>query len=221
MSDLLKQIRAHYAARSLSIDKVSAILHQEGRTGAVQASTRGRHRQLLALAAGLAILAGIGAFWFAFSKRADYAALRPAVIAFFADKPVYPLVSKHPEKLRAWVIERGAPAAFRIPSKLRALASKGCTILKIDEKPAYLLCFLTENVEGERDGGMVHLLVARKGDFRNVPPSGDPSIYTSGRWSFISWTENNIVYTVASRASLKELRRYLASATETAPKDTT
>ncbi|CAN5405721.1 hypothetical protein BH20VER3_BH20VER3_07530 [soil metagenome] len=229
MSDLLNQIHAHYAAHSLSPEKVTEILKQgraagSGEGGAaapVQTTAPERRRQFLALAAALAILAGLGAFWFAVSGRADYAALRPAVIAFLADKPTYPLMSKHPEKLRTWVIERGAPPTFQIPPKLQVLASKGCAILTVDEKPAYLLCFFTEDANGRRDGGMVHLLVAQKRDFRNVPNAGDRSIHTSGRWSFISWRESDIVYTVATPGSVKELRRYLASVVDASPQDAT
>lgn len=210
MSDLQKQIRDHYAARSLPPENVAAILAQ-GRDAAITSlpRTSTRDRWLFALAASVGILAAIGVFSVASRVRADYAGLRPAVIEFFADKPMYPMMSARADDLRAWAIERGAPAAFQIPSKLRILPGKGCTILRVGGKPTYLLCFLTVDANGRQDGGMVHLVVARRRDFRDVPPLGTRWIGTSGEWSFASWAQGDVIYTISTPAPVARLRSYL------------
>jgi hypothetical protein len=217
MSDLRKQIRDHYAAQSLPHESVAAILAKgravvrEKADIATHPPASAHNRRLLALAASVTILAGVWAFWQFPRARVDYAEVPPAVIAFFANKPMYPKMSERPDELRAWAIEQGAPTALRIPSKLRILPGKGCTILGVNGKSAYLLCFLTVDASGQRDGGMVHLVVARRRDFRDLPPSGKPWIDTNGDWSFASWTEGKLVYTIATPAPVEKLRSYLAT----------
>lgn len=223
MSDLRQQIRDHYAARSLSSGRVAAILAQGRAAGAGAGGSRSgparvfwQSRAGLALAAAVFLLAGLGVFYFSGGLRADYAKLRPAIVAFFAEEPDFPKMSEQPEELREWVIARGAPARFRIPARLLQLDSKACAILKVEKKPAYLLCFLKQDKEGRRNGGMVHLVVARRQDFGNLPPAGAPAIHTAGRWSFASWTEGEVLYTVATPAPVGELRGYLARNTSPA-----
>ncbi len=225
MSDLGNQIRDHYDAQSLPPAKVEAILAR-GRAAAAgeteatvlrppQVATR--RRRLLALAAAVLLFAGLGVFWL-LPAGADYAASRPAVIGFFANKPMYGMMSEQPAELRKWTIEQGAPPAFQIPPKLAGLVSKGCTVMNVDGKPAYLLCFMTSDASGKQDGGMVHLLVARRLDFRNAPASGAPSIITADGWSFASWAEGGIVYTIAAPLSPEALHRYVFSRGADAPR---
>ena len=216
MSDLRKQIRDHYDARSLPPEKVDAILAQgraaaAGETGAKVTPlppVARRRRWPLALAAALAILAGIGAFWL-FPRGVDFAKLRPVVAAFFVNKPMYPMMSPEPEKLRQWALEHGAPATFQIPAKLRDLPGKGCTILDVEGKPAFLLCFMTVDAAGQPDGGLVHLIIARRGDFHGVPRSTTPALTAAGEWNFASWTEGDIVYTIAAPTAVEKLRSYV------------
>ena len=216
MSELQKQIRDHYAARSLPPEKVAAILAQ-GRDAAADATItrypRGLagDRWLFALAASVGILAAVWASWQFERIRADYAKVRPAIIEFFTDKPMYPMMSEQPDELRAWAIEQGAPPAFEIPARLRILPGKGCTILRVGGKPTYLLCFLTVDANGQPDGGMVHLVVARRRDFRDVPPPGARWIGASGEWSFVSWAQGDVIYTISTPAPVERLRSYLSA----------
>lgn len=220
MSDLGKQIRDHYESRSLPPRKVEAIF-AEGRAAAAGGADAkitphpraSFHRSwLLALAAAFVVLAGVGSFWMSQRAGVNYAALRPVVIAFFADEPKYPMLSAEPEALRRWAVANGAPATFQIPAKLQALPGKGCTILDVAGKPVFLLCFMTVDKEGTQDGGMVHLLVARLSDFRDPPQPGGPSMSAKGDWSFASWAEGGVAYTVAAPAPSGQVRSYVYSA---------
>jgi hypothetical protein len=216
MSDLGKQLRDFFAAHSLPPEKVGAILAQ-GRAAAAGGTdakitplppAARRSRWPLALAAALAILAGLGAFWL-FPRGIDFAKLRPVVVAFFAHKPMYPMMSPEPEKLRQWAIEHGAPAGFRIPDKLRVLPGKGCTILDVEGKPAFLLCFMTVDAAGQPDGGLVHLVIARRGDFHGVPRSTTPALTAAEDWTFAAWAEGDTVYTIAAPVTAEVLRSFV------------
>ncbi len=217
MSDLRKQIRDHYDARSLPPERVDAIL-AKGRAASVgEAESKitpmppawGRNRWVLSLAASIAILAAISGFWLYPRPGVDYADARHTVVAFFAKEPAYSMTSPEPVKLREWALTHGAPDGFRIPAKLQALPGKACTVLNVDGKPAFLLCFMTVDATCKQDRGMVHLLVARRSDFRNVPQSGTASSAADGEWNFASWVDGDIVYTIAALASPGKVRGYV------------
>ena len=217
MSDLHKQIRDHYDAESLPPEKVDAILAKGRAAAAGEVDSKitpmppagGRNRWVLALAASIAILAAIGGFWLYPRAGVDYADARRTVVEFFAKEPAYSMMSPEPVRLREWALSHGAPEGFQIPAKLANLPGKACTVLNVDGKPAFLLCFMTVDASGKQDGGMVHLLVARRSDFRNVPQSGTASSAAEGQWNFASWVDGDIVYTIAAPASPEKVRRYV------------
>ena len=217
MSDLRKQIHDHYDARSLPPEKVDAIL-AKGR--AVAAGEEGskitpmvprgsRIRRMLAVAASVALLGGIIGLWFYPRSGVDYAAARRVVVGFFAKEHTYSTVSKDPEELRLWALAHGAPAGFQIPPKLQSLPGKACTLLDVDGRPAFLICFMTVDASGKQDGGMVHLVVAQRRDFRNVPRSRTPSDIAEGDWNFATWVDGAIVYSIAAPAPPEKVRRYV------------
>jgi hypothetical protein len=103
---------------------------------------------------------------------------------------------------------QGAPA-FEIPTKLRGLKSFGCQVIQVEGKPTYLTCFWSEKKPGVDQGSLVHLLVARRSDFKDAPPSGSPEFRELGAWSFASWSENDVIYTMATKAPLEKLKKFV------------
>jgi hypothetical protein len=219
MSELRKQICDYYGSQSLPPGKVAAII-AKGRAVAGDDSqaqlapeppvSRFVHRRsLLALAASVTVLAMAWQFS-RNSSAVDFGQTRRGLASFFAVSPSFPLLSAQPEELRQWALAHGAPA-FQIPAKLSNLSGEACTTLDIEGKPAFLLCFKTVDASGQQDGGLVHLIVARRADYRNTPESSVPATFTEGRWSFASWAENEIVYTIASTEGPEKVRQFLTA----------
>ncbi len=215
MSDLRKQIRDHYEARELPPEKLADILAR-GRAaagGAVVESrpvARGRILRILSRVAVLIVLVTAVTFLVVRRDRTEFAAVRPVVIGFFAHGELkYPILSPDPVALRQWALDHGAPADFRIPASLGVLPGKGCTILDVGGKPVHMLCFMTVRADGKQDGGMVHLLIARQGDFLHAPSSTIPEMVSDGEWNFASWSEGEITYTVAAPLRGDDLRPYM------------
>lgn len=217
MSDIRKQIHDHYDARSLPPERVEAILAKGRTVAADEAGSKitpmpppfARTRRILALAAAVALFGGIAGLWLYQRRGVDYANTRHVVVGFFAREHTYSTVSNDPEVLRKWAIAHGAPAGFQIPPKLRSLPGKACTLLNVDGKTAFLLCFMTVDANGKQDGGVVHLIVARRGDFRNVPRTSTPSDVADGDWNFASWVDGDIIYAVAAPAPPEKVRGYV------------
>lgn len=219
MPDLRQQLRDHYDAQSLSPEQVKAILERGGAAAGGAESAPVAARKIvrfprgwkigLSLAAAAALFAGLAAGWLRAPQPVSYAALPPRVVEFFGQPPALPKRSQNPADLRAWLIAQGAPQDFQIPAKLQALAGLGCQVVDVNGKPAYLACFWREKTPGVNEGKLVHLLVARRTDFRDAPASNAPEFRELNGWSFVSWSESDVIYTLAAAAPMETLRPFV------------
>lgn len=219
MSDLRDQLQKHYDAQALPAAKVDSIL-AEGRAAAadgekvVALPTRRAvpWQSVLAIAASIALMAALAVWWMQGSAKVSYAFLAPRVVEIFGTGPTLPKRSQDPQELRAWLLAQGAPADFQIPAKLRALKSFGCEVVDVHGRPAYLTCFWVEKKPGVDEGSLVHLLVAHRNDFKDAPPSGTPQYRAMDGWSFAAWSEGDVIYTMAEKAPLEQLQKFVAGA---------
>ncbi len=219
MSDLRTQLRDHYQAQALSPEKTAAIL---ARCHAVAAGVEepeerkivplpawfGQRGTPFALAAAVAIFAGIAHFWT--QRTVPYPALQARVAEFFGGKYDIPMVSQDQAALRAWLLARGAPAGFEVPEKLRPMQAYGCRVLAVRRKEAYLICFWLPTAPGEKRT-LLHLLGARRSDFRGEPDSAEPQFTLRDGWTFAAWSEGEIIYTLGSKAPPERLQLYVAA----------
>ena len=216
MPDLRQQVQKHYEEQGLSAAKVEAILAEsrvpvEGGEKMVSLEKRRNTawRIAWAIAAGFVVMAGLATWWSERGGRVSYAELAPRVVEFFRHDPELPKKSQNPEELRAWLLAQGAPADFQIPPKLSVLKSFGCQVVDVHGQPAYLTCFWSGKEQGS---SLVHLLVARRRDFKNVPPSEAPQFQTIGQWSFAAWSSGDVIYTMATAAPLERLKTFVGVA---------
>ena len=220
MSELRKQLRAYFGAKALPADKVEAILARAraaagGRAArevnAAETPVEQRSGRWLALAAAVLALAGLGAWWQRETQRVPYAAVPPRLMECFAHEPQLDPAPQDKSELQALMVGRSAPAGFRIPASLAPLESAACQVLAVQDRSVYLMCFW--RVAGAKRGvpELVHLLVSRRADFRAAPRTAEPELQSQGGWSFASWQEGEILYTLAAAAPLETLRPFLAA----------
>jgi hypothetical protein len=213
MSDLRQQIHDHYEAQTLPAGKVETILAQGRGTGKIVRLPPQRWR-LLALAASVVLAVGLAIWWPRGSERVSFAALPPRIVEFFGTPPELPKRSQNPEELHAWLLAQGAPADFTIPPKMRGLESLGCQVVDVQGRPAWLTCFWREKKPDGSGGELVHLWAVRRTDFKNGPPTASPQYHEESGWSFASWTEGDMMYTVATHAPMEMLRPFVAKRSE-------
>jgi len=217
MPNLRQQLREYFDSQALPAQRVDAILHAARAGGAVTEDRKvigfKRWTRVLALAAALAIFAGLVFLVIPPQPApAAFAALAPRVVEFFGARTELPKVSQDPAALHAWLVAKGAPAGMAIPAKLAGLESYGCGVVDVQGQPAYLRCFWrVKNADGT-GGELIHLLAVRGEDFRDVPGGRDPQTRQIADWSFASWSEGAVTYTLAAAAPLEKVRAFLSVA---------
>lgn len=216
MPDLREQLQKHYDARTLPAAKVEAILAQgqaEAGSGdeivALPKSRISFWRMLPAMAAALVLLSVVAIWWVPGRNRVSYAMVDSRIVEIFDKGPTLPKRSQNPEELRAWLLAQGAPADFQIPAKLRGLKSFGCEVVDMHGRPAYLTCFWREKKPGVDEGQLVHLFVARRQDFKDVPPDKAMQYNTMGDWNFAAWSDGDVIYTMAANAPMERLKQFV------------
>jgi hypothetical protein len=216
MPNLRQQLREYFDAQTLSSDKVDEIL-RAGRAAAAGEPAEGnkivafpRWPKLLAMAACLALFAGLG-FWMLApqDKPVSFAMLAPSVIKFFGGAPEMPLVSQDKKALMAWHLAHGAPSDFAIPPKLMALESFACHIVDVKGKPGYLTCFWRTKKPDGTGGELIHLIAARRSDFDRDMPGDKMMMREMGGWSFASWNQGDLIYTIAAAAPMDKVRPFV------------
>lgn len=212
MSDLRQQLHDYYAGKSLPPEKVTAILSGRGvdaldKVVVVPSFWRRYAPALQAIAAMLVIFAGVAMWQVQRKPKMSYAMVVPGIVEFFHTPPTLPMRSQKPEELRAWLVAQGAPSDFQIPEKLRSLKSLGCQVVDMHGRPTYLACFWREQ------GELVHVFVARRRDFRDLPPES-PQMREMAGWSFASWTQGDAIYTMTTKAPMEKLRPFVAQPVE-------
>lgn len=216
MIDLRTQLRAHYEAQSLAPAKVAAILarcaqaaESEPRDEKVVSfpSRWGRRATWLALAAAFVCA---GSMWLWAQSSVPYPALQTRVVDFFGGKYDIPMVSQNQAELRAWLIERGAPAEFEVPEKLQSMQAYGCRVLQVRRREAFLMCFWLPTAPDE-ERALLHLLASRRSDFRKTPSSARAEFTVRGEWTFAAWSEGDITYTLGAKVPPERLSPYVAA----------
>jgi hypothetical protein len=230
MSDFQRQLSQHYESQKLSDERVHEIL-REGAAAAVRAR---RRRWWWSLAAVLVLGAGLTLFQRTGSRAPLAGApVSPeevgAAVAQYFSQPDYQLsrVSANVVELAEWLQTQGAPA-FTIPENLRNRPSFGCQILEVGKQRVYLLCFVLDVTPEDSAGGMpikkemtviapdgtmmkknrplVHLIVAPRAAFRNVPTPGTwVSLTAQEQWNFQVRAEKELVYMAAAETSSERL----------------
>lgn len=164
-----------------------------------------RRRVSLGLAAGLAVLLGVAAWW-------RFAPIRGATFEEYAANVVdrgFFLQERNADvaRLKAWLAARDTPLPGKLPPEFARLRALGCRTLNYDGRDVSLICF-------ERDGKEYHVFVARRSELPNagnVSPSLSPNLELPERHGHVvaAWSDAINQYVLVSDASADEVRRLL------------
>ena len=160
-------------------------------------------RAVLALAAGILLLAALSGVWWQRTARLDgWQRDSLAVISQLGSAAVhFDLENKDASVLRAYLQEREAPAPI-LPVALQSLPALGCKTFQTQGWMVSIICFQTAA------GDVVHLAVKKEERARTRTESG-PRFVEEGGWKTASWNAHGLTYMLATKASEEALRAAL------------
>jgi hypothetical protein len=164
---------------------------------------RWRAKAWLALAACLCLLGAV----LATLRQAPLEPWQQEALALFDDfehmrRPLGHAGSR-PDDLLVYLRKIGSPEPRRLPDRVKALTSFGCTPVVIAGRRASILCFQLPS------GQEAHLAVI-SANFPSTPaPDGQPIIQKNGPWHHATWQEGGQTFILGTCASKEELRKLL------------
>ena len=167
-------------------------------------SRRGAQRWW-ALAAALALLAGLAAFWVEKADGlADWQRDGLAVLANIeADRATLDFENRDAAVLTAWLRERAVPQPAALPARLAGLPTFGCKSIAWDGHKISLICF------DLGDGVNVHLFTTDRAGLAHLPPDGPPRLTRKGVWTVALWNDGDKTFMLATDKGAEPLRRVL------------
>ena len=161
-----------------------------------------------ALAAALAVFAGIAALWPGKADGlADWQKHGLAVLGeVVAAREPFDLPHPDAAALTAWLHAHAVPA----PAVLAGQAPLGCKTIAWDGHQMALVCF------DLGDGVLVHLFTTDRAGLAHLPPDGPAHFAKDGVWTVAMWNEGGKTLMLATDKGEEPLRRVLHLAARTA-----
>ena len=170
-----------------------------------------------ALAAVVALFAGLAAFWFGKADGlADWQRHGLAVLGeIVAAREPFDLQHRDAAALTAWLRDHATPQPAALPATLDGKPTLGCKTIAWDGHKMSLICF------DLGDGVTVHLFTTERAGLAHLPPDGPPHFARDGAWTVALWNEGDKTLMLATDHGAAPLRRVLQiAARRTAPNGT-
>jgi hypothetical protein len=158
-----------------------------------------------ALAAALAVFAGIAALWPGKpGGLADWQKHGLAVVdEILAARETFDLKHQDATALTAWLRDNAVPQPVALPAALGGKPTLGCKTIAWDGHKMSLVCF-------DLGGGVVvHLFTTERAGLAGVPPDGAPRFAREGAWTVVMWNEGDKTLMLATDKGEEPLRRVL------------
>lgn len=164
-------------------------------------------RTMLALAAGIILLATLAGVWFNRAPgldrwQRDALAIIPK---FGTGAEHFDLENKNAAMLQEWLRKQNAPTPAALPVALQTLPALGCKTISSSGHAVSIICFKM------RAGGYIHLVVTEQGTLSRPPPAAPRFVQEDG-WMTASWSASGQACMLATKGSEAELREVLGAA---------
>lgn len=218
MTETNPELRAWYEARKAFDERVSSgisavrpppglrdrIVSAMAKAPAAQRRSQPWPWPWLAAAAAAALIVSLAAKWTLERDKNSTNWQREALVAVRGlDSGQMPLDqwSGDVTAVRQWLATKNSPAPAALPESISSLKPFGCKLVKLDGRPASIICFALPGSDKE-----AHLVVVENS---RAMPTG-PTFQTSGEWTYATWNENGRVLMLATRAPSEMLRKLFA-----------
>lgn len=105
------------------------------------------------------------------------------------------------EAVRKLLTESECPCPSTLPQGLAGLRTYGCKRLRVDGRPATLICFEIQ------PGREAHLVVFDNSGLRDCPTQDAPCFKSARNWHYASWSHGSQSFMLATTAGEEELKK--------------
>jgi hypothetical protein len=163
-------------------------------------------RRLLAMAAMLAMFAGLGIWYTMYERESGQWEDRAldALGELVAGRENFDMRSASVGDLQQWLHHNGSPSTAALPEKLHGMPSLGCKTLSWQGHPISIICFHGPG------GELVHLAMVHKSSLHNPPPEGRPEFEERDGWRMACWSQGDMAMMLVTRGPESQLRAILA-----------
>lgn len=109
------------------------------------------------------------------------------------------------EAVRQLLNARDCPCPNAVPKALAKLRTHGCKQIRVDGRPASLICFELE------PGKEAHLVVFSNAELCDCPGQNQPCFKSSNSWRYASWSHGEQAFVLATRADEEVLKTLFAA----------
>lgn len=167
-------------------------------------------RTVLALAAGIVLLAALAGVWMRGQSQLDQwqrdaLAVVPTMLT---GETRFDFENKDVAVLQQWLQAQNAPAPSALPVALQALPTLGCKTINSHGHAVSIICFKM------RTGELIHLAVTDQAKVAR-PLAAQPSFAEEDGWRTASWSASGRAYMLATKAPEAELHAILAHIAQT------
>jgi hypothetical protein len=160
-------------------------------------------RQILQLAAAIAILIGIAAYWFWPGPRNDVPHYEKYLTQLVSRGYRMSLESPDPARIRTFLANNQAPADYAVPTALARTTPLGCATLSWNGNPVSMLCFR------DRPGRDLFLFVVNNQAIPSRTPNPTPRVEQLGDYTAATWESEGKTYVLTVKGDPDLLRAYL------------
>ncbi|HEY5792218.1 MAG TPA: hypothetical protein VIS74_02905 [Chthoniobacterales bacterium] len=107
------------------------------------------------------------------------------------------------QKIRAWLVDHGAPHDFTLPDALAALPGLGCEVISVEGIKVSILCFPREN------GRVAHLYVINRAQLLDPPSNPEPAFQQKGAYAQAAWSDGKQTYLLVERGDYEAIKGLL------------
>ena len=168
-------------------------------------------RHLVAVAAGVILLFGIGLWWSGQTPREDrsFATYRSRMVSTALRAYGMELETNDLASIRAFLKQRGAPGDFVSPPGLAQATGTGCLTVPWRGGRAAMICFQTGRPRPPGQSSDLWFFVVDRAVVPDAPETATPQVTTVNAVTTASWTQQGKTYVLAVEGDATLLRKFL------------
>lgn len=160
-----------------------------------------RQPAVLAAAAALAILIAFGSLWLTVprpsNEEVSFTSYRSRMVRTALRTYGMDLETNDAAQIRTYLAQHQAPADYVLPKNLEPTPSVGCGVLKWQDQPVTMVCFLTGKPLAPGAKSDLFLFVIDRKSLPDVPITNTPEFASVNKLATASWIVGEKVYLLA------------------------